>query len=91
MFGVETVTRGLTFGKVLAGISKTLAVANQIIPIYQQAKPMLQNARSMLQALQNFTASNNPREKKVSPSVSATKKEGSSTLPTSSNAPTFFA
>lgn len=42
MFG-GPVTSGLTFTKVLGGISKTLGVANQIIPLYREAKPMINN------------------------------------------------
>ena len=50
MFGAP-VQSGLTFTKVLSGISKTLSVANQVIPLYREAKPMINNARNILSVL----------------------------------------
>lgn len=63
MFG-GPVNSGLTFTKVLSGISKTLGVANQVIPLYREAKPMINNARTILAVLKGFngkgsTTSNN--------------------------------
>lgn len=54
MFGPRTVFSGLSFGRVLGGISKTLGVVNQIIPIYKEAKPMINNARSALSIIKEF-------------------------------------
>ena len=39
MFGNPYGT-GLSFTKILSGISKTLNVANQVIPLYKEAKPI---------------------------------------------------
>ena len=49
---------GLSFTKVLSGISKTLNVANQVIPIYREAKPMIHNAKTIFSALKEFGKSN---------------------------------
>ena len=46
--------RGLSFGKILGGISKTLGVVNQIIPIYKEAKPMINNAKTALSIVKEF-------------------------------------
>lgn len=53
MFGNPYGT-GLTFTKVLSGISKTLNVANQVIPIYREARPMINNAKTILRALKDI-------------------------------------
>ena len=58
MFGNPYGT-GLSFTKVLSGLSKTLNIANQVIPIYKEAKPMINNARTILGALKEFGQSNN--------------------------------
>jgi len=57
MFG-SSVNSGLTFAKVLGGISKTLNIANQVIPIYREAKPMINNAKNILSVLKDFNISN---------------------------------
>lgn len=59
MFGNNIPTTGLTFSKVLSGISKSLNIANQVIPLYQQAKPMIKNAKTIMSVLKDF----NPQEK----------------------------
>lgn len=61
MFGNNVATSGITFSKILNGISKTLSIANQVIPIYQQAKPMINNAKSIIKVVQDF----NPKNKKI--------------------------
>ena len=58
MFGNPYGT-GLTFTKVLSGISKTLNVANQVIPIYREARPMINNAKTILGALKDIGKNNN--------------------------------
>ena len=35
---------GLTFGKIIGGISKTLNIVNQAIPLYKQVRPLISNA-----------------------------------------------
>ncbi len=47
-------TSGLTFSKIITGISKTLGIVNQAIPIYQQAKPMIGNARNLFSIYKEF-------------------------------------
>lgn len=99
MFGAPTVSRGLSFTKVLSGINKTLSIANQVIPIYQQAKPMLQNAKSAFQVLKEFsrpvskenTASNQTKMITQASMVQANKKTNATRNATSSfNKPVFF-
>lgn len=50
----NTSSSGLSFSKVLSGISKTLNVANQVIPLYKQAKPMINNAKNILSVLKDI-------------------------------------
>ena len=49
---------GLSFSKILSGISKTLGIANQIIPLYNQAKPMINNSKKLFNALKEITNQN---------------------------------
>ena len=65
MFGTNTIKSGLTFGKVLNGISKTLSVANQVIPLYQQAMPMINNAKTIFSVLKKLKSENNNKESKT--------------------------
>lgn len=58
MFNAPGIARGLSFTKIIGGISKTLQIANQVIPLYQKAKPMISNARSMMGILKEFTKNN---------------------------------
>ena len=58
MFGPRAALGGLSFTKVLGGLSKTLGVVNQIIPLYKEAKPMISNAGkaiSIIRELGNTT------------------------------------
>lgn len=90
MFG-QMPTSGLTFSKVLGGISKTLSIANQVIPLYQQAKPMINNAKTIFSVLKEFNTKN-PETTKTSTTkssiqeVSYTEKQ---TMP-NTNSPVFF-
>jgi len=68
MFGTP-VSSGLTLGKVISGISKTLSVANQVIPLYQQAKPMIHNAKTILSVLKDV---NKPNTNTISNNKKAT-------------------
>lgn len=54
MFGPRALG-GLSFTRVLGGISKTLGVVNQIIPIYKEAKPMINNARNAFSLIKEFS------------------------------------
>lgn len=58
MFG-NPVGSGLSFTKILTGISKTLNIANQVIPLYKEAKPMLNNAKTVLSVLKGINTPNN--------------------------------
>ena len=53
MFG-NPYNTGLSFTKVLSGISKTLNVANQVIPIYREAKPMIPKRKKNISALKGY-------------------------------------
>ncbi len=53
MFGPRAIP-GLSFTRMIGGISKTLGVINQIIPIYKEAKPMINNARNALSIIKEF-------------------------------------
>ncbi len=99
MFGVETAAKGLSFTKILGGISKTLSIANQVIPIYQQAKPMIQNAKSAFKVVKEFTKpmeTNTPSPKQNSVKKELTTKnpykktEPISSENTFNNKPVFF-
>ena len=59
MFNGLGLTKGLSFIKIIGGLSKTLQVANQIIPIYQKAKPAIMNARNMLNVLKEMNKKDN--------------------------------
>lgn len=89
MFGNPYGT-GLSFTKVLSGISKTLNVANQVIPIYKEAKPMINNAKTILGALKEFGKSTNSNSEARSTNQNTTKKDTVPTLRTVSNNPKFF-
>lgn len=86
MFGSNIVTSGLTFGKVLNGISKTLSIANQVIPLYQQAKPMINNAKTIINVLKGIKSTPT-----TTPKIKITQKEKEiKTTNINSNTPIFF-
>ena len=94
MFGAP-VSSGLTFAKVLGGISKTLSIANQVIPLYQQAKPMIHNATTILSVLKDVNKpSNNTKptnEKTTNNSVTSSNNSLTDTTPIkNNNSPVFF-
>jgi len=90
MFGNNLPTSGLTFTKILGGISKTLSVANQVIPLYQEAKPMINNAKTIfgvIKGLNNNDVKKERQKKNIKPEIkSHTKKD----IDTKINTPTFF-
>ncbi len=59
MFGTSAVTGGLTIGKVVGGISKSLGIINQLIPLYRETKPMIGNLRSAFSLIKEFKNSGN--------------------------------
>ena len=92
MFGTNTISRGLSLGKVLNGISKGLTIANQAIPIYEQVKPMVGNAKklfSIVKELKNTAPEKKDSIKKISsPNVKPeTEKRLNSSSP---SLPVFF-
>ena len=89
MFGNPYGT-GLSFTKVLSGISKTLNVANQVIPIYKEAKPMINNAKTILGALKEFGKSSNSNSSTSSTNQDTTKKDTTLEAKIVSNNPKFF-
>lgn len=86
MFNAGGLTKGLSFIKIIGGLSRTLQIANQIIPLYQKAKPAISNARSVLNILKEMNK----------PTTSTTKTNSEiKTIETSPKektpvAPTFF-
>ena len=91
MFGAP-VSSGLTLGKVISGLSKTLSLANQVIPLYKQAKPMISNAKTILSVLKEYNAT--PKNKTTNikennPTKSSVKKDTTLDKPLN-NGPKFF-
>lgn len=89
MFGSNTINSGLTFGKVLNGISKSLSIANQVIPLYQQAKPMINNAKTIFSVLKGIKNDNKPVQKTSNnkPIIEEVKYQ---VIQQPTNSPTFF-
>lgn len=95
MFGNNVATSGLTFGKVLGGISKTLSIANQVIPLYEQAKPMIHNAKTILSVLRGLNKNDGAIKKATSTNVATTKNNITydnlnPTTISNNNSPIFF-
>lgn len=61
MFNVGGLTKGLSFIKIISGLSRTLQIANQIIPLYQKAKPALSNAKEVLNILKEMNKPTNDK------------------------------
>lgn len=88
MFG-NPVSQGLTFTKVLGGLSKTLSIANQVIPLYREAKPMINNAKTILSVLKDINKKPIVNTKSATISSNDIEKEESKTIITNNN-PVFF-
>lgn len=91
MFNVTGLPQGLSLGKIIGGLSRTLQIANQIIPLYQRAKPTIINARNMLNMLKEIN------KKEPTSKTAITEKEDSNTeknvagpLEKAPTTPTFF-
>ena len=91
MFGNPYGT-GLSFTKVLSGLSKTLNVANQVIPIYREAKPMIHNAKTIFSALKDIGKSTT-NSTTTNTNIKNQEEIKKDTTPkvVSNNAPRFFA
>ena len=83
---------GLTFGKVISGISKTLNIVNQAIPLYKQVLPIINNSGSMLSIFKEFNkpdTDTNIKEKSII--LKDTSLPLKSTIKRiTTNSPTFF-
>lgn len=89
MFG--SVSNGLTLGKMVSGISKSLSVINQLIPLYKEIKPVLGNAKTILGTLKEIGNSGNSNPPKTEKNkVTTQKKEDFNKEIISNNAPIFF-
>ena len=84
MFG-NPYNSGLSFTKILTGISKTLNVANQVIPLYQEAKPMINNAKNIFNVLKDIG-----KKDTTSPIKNNIKKDAFKQAPINNNNPRFF-
>ena len=92
MFGAP-INNGLTFTKVLGGISKTLNIANQVIPLYREAKPMINNAKTILSALKDFNKNNITNTKNNNNNINNTNIKKDTQVKTETiktNSPSFF-
>lgn len=45
---------GLSLGKIVGGLSKTLNIVNQALPLYKQLRPIISNAGSILSIFREF-------------------------------------
>ena len=91
MFG-SVPSSGLSLGKIISGISKSLSVVNQLLPLYREIKPVIGNAKTILSTLKevgsvkaissqkiiNQSDPNNTKDTSVNESIS------------SNNQPVFF-
>ncbi len=83
--------KGLTFGKIIGGISKTLNIVNQAIPLYKQVRPLINNASSILSIFKEFNKPDtvtNSKEKSIAISNTLPLKTKITSI--STNNPTFF-
>lgn len=88
MFGAP-INNGLTFTKVLGGISKTLSIANQVIPIYREAKPMINNAKTILSVLKGLNTST-PVSTSTTKNTPSKKDTSVKDVTINTNSPKFF-
>ena len=82
---------GLTFCKIIGGISKTLNIVNQAIPLYKQVRPLINNASSILSIFKEFNKPDtvtNSKEKSIAISNTLPLKTKITSI--STNNPTFF-
>lgn len=91
MFG-SVPSSGLSLGKIISGISKSLSVVNQLLPLYREIKPVIGNAKTILSTLKevgsvkaissqkiiNQSDPNNTKDTSINESIS------------SNNQPVFF-
>ena len=90
MFG-SAPSSGLSLGKVISGISKSLSVVNQLLPLYREIKPVIGNVKNILNTLKEVgNIKSIPEKKNLTSSVSNKTKDTSIIESTSSNNPVFF-
>lgn len=87
MFGAP-VTNGLTFTKVISGLSKTLSIANQVIPLYREAKPIINNAKTIFSVLKDINSDTNKTTAKKQ--INKTQEIKKESLKVRNNSPVFF-
>ena len=75
---------GLTFGKIIGGISKTLNIVNQAIPLYKQVRPLI----SIFKEFNKPDTVTNSKEKSIAISNTLPLKTKITSI--STNNPTFF-
>lgn len=81
---------GLSLGRVIGGISKTLNIVNQALPLYKEIRPIINNANGILQIFKEF---NRPDTKITVSEKNSTAKstiEAKVINNNSLNTPTFF-
>lgn len=92
MFGPNAVGTGLTFTRVLGGLSRVLGIANQAIPIYKEIKPMIGNARKVMGVLKEFnkTTVESTNKSSIKNTIDVSAKKEVFDTPTTSSNPVFF-
>ena len=88
MFG-NTPTNGLTIGRIISGISKSLNVVNQLIPLYREVKPVIGNAKTILGTIKELGTSSKEKKSFINkPKIK--EKDISLSENISNNNPVFF-
>lgn len=84
-------TTGLTLGKVISGISKSLNVVNQLIPLYREVKPVINNVKTVLGTMKEVSNANTNKDIKNHITETKIIKKDISTIGNiSNNNPVFF-
>lgn len=89
---LPSLTRALSFSKIISGISKTLNVANQVIPLYLKARPIISNAKGTLGMIKEFTSKMSTKETNKTSTTNNQVKEKPTNIEIKKeeNEPTFF-
>lgn len=81
---------GLSLGRIIGGISKTLNIVNQALPLYKEIRPIINNASGILTIFREF---NKPDVNTAWQEKNSTEKstiEAKVVKNSSLNTPTFF-
>lgn len=87
---ISFLTRSLSFGKIIGGISKTLNIANQIIPLYLKAKPMITNANKTFGVLKELVKPTDSSKTNTSRLINSNQISPNNAIKKEENNPTFF-